>query len=97
MPGAGDPVGTEMVRHRVNGYMSKDILRFKKCSENEGAGEREWLSRGLFLKRVSGWVSCNGPVPQKPQRSVSHAKETEVAGGPVIWPARCLLHMWKRD
>lgn len=32
---------------------------------------REWLGRGLFLKRGSGWVCCNGTRPSKtPEKSV---------------------------
>lgn len=39
-PGAKDPAGTEVDRDRVNGYMSKNVLNFKKCSENREADEK---------------------------------------------------------
>lgn len=61
-----------MDRDQVNGFMSENILRFKKCSENRGAGER-----------VAGQGAAMEPVPQKSQRRASQAEGTIATEGPA--------------
>lgn len=68
-PGAGDPAGTEMDRDQVNGYMSKNILKFKKCCENRGAGERVAGQGAASEEEVLQWYqSLRNPREEHPRQ-----------------------------
>lgn len=80
-----------MDRDQGNGYMSKNMLKFKKCSENRGTGERV-AGQGLLQKRRSGWVSCSGASPSEtPEKSTPGRGNSRSRGpcAPGLPGARC--------
>lgn len=82
-----------MDRDQVNDYMSKNVLKFKKCSENGGAGER--VAGQVAASEERAWVSVLqwNQFLGNPRKVGPRQREQQEQRAPHTLPAGCLLHM----
>lgn len=73
--------------------MRKNVLRIKKCIENGGSSERGGSASGEAVGvDAPQW---NQPL-EDPREACPRQMERQAWRALHTWPARCLLHMWKR-